>query len=115
MIGCVRSTPFDAAFRIAQGDPPEWLLEALRVPVLGIDENYHAILPEISQEEAEAVVIECWRRFHGTVERCHHLWDACRSHWDICSGEGGDYTPFDEWYPDGDFAWVRDVIERYRA
>jgi hypothetical protein len=104
MIGCCLSTPVDAAYKIAQGDPPEW-----------IDENYHAIKPDISREEAEAVVIECWRRFHGSVERCYKLWDACRSHWDICSGKGGDYPPFDEWYPSGDFSWVRDVIERLSA
>jgi hypothetical protein len=115
MIGCCLSTPVDAAYKIAGGDPPEWLIRGLEMPFLGIDENYHAIRPEISRDEAEAVVIECWRRFHGSVERCHNLWEACRVHWDVCSGEGGDYPPFDEWYPDGDYSWVRDVIERLSA
>ena len=52
MIGCCLSTPVDAAYKIARGDPPEWLVRALEIPFLGVDENYWPIHPEISQEEA---------------------------------------------------------------
>jgi hypothetical protein len=111
MIGCVLTTPVDAAYVIAGGDPPEWLLRGLEIPFLGIDENYHAIRPEISRDEAEAVVIECWRRFHGSVERCHRLWEACRIHWDVCGGE--DFPPYDDWHPLTE-EQVREIIGRER-
>jgi hypothetical protein len=112
MIGDVLTTPVDAAYKIAHGDPPDWLVRALEIPFLGVDENYWPIHPEISRDEAEAVVIECWRRFHGSVERCHDLWEACRIHWDVCGGRN--FPPYDDWHPDGDYSWVREIIERYR-
>jgi hypothetical protein len=96
---------------IARGDPPDWLLRALEIPHLGIDENYHAIMPDISREESEALVIECWRRFRGSVERSDELYEVCRVYWGVCGGK--DFPPFDEWrLPDEER--VRDIIERER-
>ena len=101
----------DVAYAIARGDPPEWLLRGLEIEHLGIDANYHAILPDISREESEALVIECWRRFHGKVERSHKLYEACQMYWDVCGGH--DFPPFDEWHL-LDEERVRDIIERDR-
>jgi hypothetical protein len=112
MIGCVLHCSVDVAYAIARrGDPPEWLLQALQIPHIGIDENGGAILPDISREESEAVVIECWRRFHGKVERCPELYRACQIYWDVCGGH--EFEPFEEWHPP-DEERVREIIERDR-
>ena len=113
MIGDVLSSPVDVAYAIARGDPPDWLLRALEIPHLGIDANYHAIMPDISREQSEALVIECWRRFHGSVERCEKLYEACRVYWDVCSGHGHEFEPFDEWRL-LDEERVREIIEGRR-
>jgi hypothetical protein len=111
MIGCVLSTHIEVAYKIAHGDPPEWLLRGLHIPHIGINADGGAIMPDISREESEALVIECWRRFHGSVERCHRLWEACRIHWDVCGGV--DFPSFDDWHPLAEDR-VRDIIERER-
>jgi hypothetical protein len=113
MNGCVLFSSIDVAYAIAQGDPPEWLVRGLEVPHIGIDKEGRAIMPDISREDCEAVVIEAWRRFHGRVERSHELYEACKMYWGVCGGT--EFEPFDDWHPDGDYSWVRDIIERYRG
>jgi hypothetical protein len=111
MIGCVLHSPVDVAYTIARGDPPDWLIRALVIPHIGIDENFNAILPDISREQSEALVIECWRRFHGSVERCRELYYACQMYWGVCGG--CEFETFDEWRL-LDEERVREIIERDR-
>jgi hypothetical protein len=34
-------------------------------------------------------------------------------YWGVCGGT--EFEPFDDWHPDGNYSWVRDVIERYKS
>jgi hypothetical protein len=111
----VRFSHIRVAYTIAECDPPEWLLSSLEYFSRGVevDENGRVILPNISREVCAAVIVEAWRRFHGSVEPSRKLYAACRMYWGVCGGlDEPDWRRPVEQAIAG--SWVRDVIEWYR-